>query len=100
MNVGLTNSPDPDIWDGCCWGSGGGGEIDADISLRIGLFDGLNEYENMFVGLDDWWSPKQFVDWFWTFVIVGDKEPTEDVSLSEPVDMLKLFMRDCCKRAW
>lgn len=44
MNVGLTNIPDE-----IC--GGGGGETEADISFIIGLFDGLNEYENMFVGL-------------------------------------------------
>lgn len=41
MNLGLTNA------DGII----GGGEIGA-MSLSIGLFDGLNEYVKMLVGLD------------------------------------------------
>lgn len=74
--------------------AGGGGEIGA--MSKMGLFEGLNVYEKMPVGLG--WSTKKppLPPWFWTWVIVGEIEPTDEVSRSEPVDMLIVFIRFCC----
>lgn len=45
MNLGFTNIADEGV------GGRGGGEMGAISLLSIGLFDGLNEYVKMLVGL-------------------------------------------------